>query len=81
MKSASKNVGVKDHKTMLQEKLQQNGDIDIEYKIIDEHGPDHDKTFTAEVIVNQRILATGIGKSKKHAEMQAAQKALESLNK
>jgi len=56
MKSASKNVGVKDHKTMLQEKLQQNGDIDIEYKIIDEHGPDHDKTFTAEVIVNQRIL-------------------------
>lgn len=79
MNTASQNVGVKDHKTMLQEKLQQNGDINILYKIVDESGPDHDKTFTAEVVVNEKVLATGIGKSKKHAEMQAAQKALESL--
>jgi len=79
MKSASKNVGVKDHKTMLQEKLQQNGDIDIEYKIIDEHGPDHDKTFTAQVYCDGKPLATGEGKTKKQAEMQAAQKALENI--
>lgn len=74
---ASKNVGQKDYKTVLQEKLQKNGDIHLEYKIIDENGPDHDKTFTAEVFLNNQSLATGSGKSKKHAEMQAAKKALE----
>ncbi len=74
---ASKNVGQKDYKTVLQEKLQKNGDIDLEYRIIDESGPDHDKTFTAEVILNNKSLATGTGKSKKLAEMQAAKKALE----
>ncbi len=76
---ASKNVGQKDYKTVLQEKLQKNGDVDIEYKIIAENGPDHDKTFTAEVEVNGKILADGVGKSKKLAEMQAAKKALENI--
>ena len=51
--------------------------IKIEYKIIKETGPDHDKSFEAEVEVNGNILATGIGKSKKEAQMQAAKKALE----
>ena len=74
---ASKNVGQKDYKTVLQEKLQKNGDIHIEYKVIEEKGPDHDKIFTSEVIVNGKILATGSGRSKKLAEMQAAKKALE----
>ncbi len=76
MEVASKNVGVKDYKTVLQEKLQKNGDVHIEYKIIDEKGPDHNKTFVAEVLVNGQVLATGEGSSKKHAEMQAAKKAL-----
>lgn len=79
MNVASQNVGVKDHKTVLQEKLQKNGDIDIQYRIIDEQGPDHNKTFTAEVALNGKVLAVGSGKSKKHAEMQAAQKALQNL--
>lgn len=79
MDIASKNVGIKDHKTILQEKLQRNGDIDIQYRIVDEKGPDHDKEFTAEVIVNGKVLATGTGKSKKHAEMEAAKKSLEKL--
>lgn len=79
MNVASQNVGVKDHKTVLQEKLQKNGDIDIQYRIIDEQGPDHNKTFTAEVTLNGKVLAVGSGKSKKHAEMQAAQKALQNL--
>ncbi len=78
MESASKNVGQKDYKTVLQEKLQKHGDVHIEYKVVEEKGPDHDKTFTSEVIVNGRVLASGIGKSKKLAEMQAAKKALES---
>ena len=46
------------------------------YKIIKESGPDHDKTFTAEVILNGKVLANGTGRSKKLAEMQAAKKAL-----
>lgn len=74
---ATKHVGEKDYKTVLQEELQKNGDVKIEYRIIKEYGPDHDKTFEAEVCLNGKVLATGIGKSKKEAEMQAAKKALE----
>ena len=74
---ASKNAGQKDFKTVLQEKLQINGDVKIEYTIINEKGPDHDKTFEAQVSCNNKKLATGIGKTKKQAEMKAAEKALE----
>ena len=74
---ATKNVGKKDYKTVLQEELQKNGDVKIEYTIIKETGPDHDKRFEAEVSLNGKVLATGKGKSKKEAEMQAAKKALE----
>ena len=76
---ASKNVGIKDYKTVLQEKLQINGDVKIEYNIIKETGPDHDKRFEAEVRCDDKILATGIGRSKKKAEMEAAHKALKNL--
>lgn len=76
IEDATKHVGEKDYKTVLQEELQKNGDVKIEYTIIDEKGPDHDKTFEAEVSLNGKSLATGIGKSKKEAEMQAAKKAL-----
>ena len=78
---ASKNVGIKDHKTILQEKLQVHGNVKIEYEIINEEGPDHDKTFTAEVKLNGKVLAVGKGKNKKHAEMDAADKALKELEK
>ena len=76
---ASKHVGEKDYKTVLQEELQKEKNVKIEYKIINEKGPDHNKTFEAEVCLNGKVLATGIGKSKKEAEMQAAKKALENL--
>lgn len=76
---ATKNVGIKDHKTVLQEKLQVNGNVNIKYEIINETGPDHDKTFTAEVKLNGKVLAVGKGKTKKQAEMDAAGKALETL--
>ena len=76
---ATKNVGDKDYKTVLQEKLQENGEVKIEYSITNESGPDHDKTFEAEVEVNGKVLAKGIGKSKKAAQMQAAKKALENI--
>lgn len=77
IEQATKHVGQKDYKTVLQEDLQKNGDVHIQYKIIKESGPDHNKTFESEVSLNGKVLATGKGKSKKEAEMQAAKKALE----
>ena len=79
IEQATKHVGEKDYKTALQEELQKNGEVKIEYKIIGEKGPDHDKTFKAEVCLNGKKLAEGIGKSKKSAEMQAAKIALENI--
>ena len=73
---ASKNVGQKDYKTVLQEKLQVNGEVNIKYEIIKEEGPDHNKKFTARVSCNDKVLATGEGKTKKAAEMEAARKAM-----
>ncbi|MBQ3414691.1 MAG: ribonuclease III [Clostridia bacterium] len=78
---ATKNVGQKDYKTVLQEKLQVHGDVKIEYDIIKETGPDHDKQFEAEVKCNEKLLAKGMGSSKKRAEMDAAKNALENLKK
>lgn len=76
---ASKNVGQKDYKTVLQEKLQEHGEVEIKYTILREIGPDHDKIFEAQVECNHKKLAVGTGKSKKQAEMEAARKALENL--
>ena len=76
---SSKNVGQKDYKTVLQEKLQIHGDVLIKYEIISETGPDHDKRFEAEVSCDGKKLARGTGTSKKGAEMEAARKALEQL--
>ena len=79
IKVASQNVGQKDYKTVLQEKLQKHGDVEIKYTILREIGPDHDKIFEAQVECNHKKLAVGTGKSKKQAEMEAARKALENL--
>ena len=77
IKMASEHVGMKDYKTVLQEKLQVHGDVDIKYEILEEKGPDHDKIFVAQVSCNGKKLAIGEGKNKKTAEMNAAKKALE----
>lgn len=77
IEEASKNVGKKDYKTVLQEELQKKGSVKIEYKIVKEEGPDHDKKFVAEVSCDNKYLATGKGSTKKEAEMQAARQALE----
>ena len=76
---ATKHVGQKDYKTVLQEKLQAHGTTSIKYEIIDEKGPDHAKIFVSQVEWNGKKLAIGEGKSKKIAEMEAARKALELL--
>lgn len=77
---ATKHVGVKDYKTVLQEKLQADGAVIIKYNIIKEEGPDHNKIFTAEVECDGKKLAIGEGRSKKSAEMEAARKAIGLLN-
>ena len=76
---ATKHVGMKDHKTVLQERLQIHGVVNIKYEIIKESGPDHNKMFVAEVSCNNKKLAIGEGKTKKAAEMEAAKKALENM--
>ena len=42
------------------------------YELVDEHGPDHDKSFTVEVHLNSNVIGRGTGKSKKEAEQLAA---------
>jgi len=78
---ATKTVGMKDYKTVLQEKLQEHGTVKIEYNILKESGPDHNKSFTAEVKCDGKFLAKGIGTTKKNAEMEAAKIALENINR
>lgn len=68
-----------DHKTMLQEFTQQHGFPQLEYRIVDEKGPAHDREFVAEVYMEQVCLGTGTGRTKKEAEQHAAAKALHRL--
>ena len=75
----SNNVGIKDYKTVLQEMLQVHGEVLIQYSIIKEEGPDHNKSFTAEVKCDGKSLAIGSGRSKKAAETEAARKAIDLL--
>ena len=67
----------KDYKTMLQEIVQKNKQETLEYRLAGQSGPDHDKRFTMELLLNSNVFAQGIGKSKKEAEQMAAKKALE----
>lgn len=66
-----------DYKTVIQERLQSHGDTDISYVIEKEEGPDHDKTFYSNLLFNGQIIGSGLGRSKKEAEQQAAKQALE----
>ena len=66
-----------DFKTRLQEKLQdRDHNVRIEYRISGQSGPDHNKTFTVEVLADSRVLGTGSGQSKAKAEQAAAEDAL-----
>ena len=79
IKVASKNVGIKDYKTVLQEKLQVHGNVEIKYSILSESGPDHNKVFESKVECNGRLLGKGSGRTKKASEMSAAKAALENI--
>ena len=67
----------KDYKTRLQEKLQElEHGIQIIYRMTDQIGPDHRKTFTVQVEANGKVLGRGSGPSKSKAEQAAAKDAL-----
>ena len=65
-----------DYKTMLQEIVQKNREEVLSYRVASQSGPDHDKTFEMEVLLNSNVVACGRGHSKKEAEQAAAHEAL-----
>jgi len=68
-----------DQKSTLQELLASRGRQSPTY-VLTSQGPDHDKEFTATVVVEDEVLGTGTGRSKKMAEQQAAGEAIDRLN-
>ena len=70
-----------DYKTELQETLQKRTKSKIEYKVVKEVGPDHNKKFYMDVIVENKIIGSGMGRNKKEAEQMAAKQALDRIGK
>lgn len=68
-----------DYKTAFQELVQRKKDQQIHYELTGESGPDHDKHFEVEVLLNGRAVGRGVGSSKKRAEQAAAEAAIEAL--
>ena len=70
----------RDHKTVLQERLQAAGRPTPRYRVGKTEGPPHRPVFHVDLLVNGEVLAHGRGGTKKEAEQRAAQQALRSLN-
>lgn len=68
-----------DFKSHLQELLQSKGDVDLEYREAKSTGPEHNKTFYCEVLLNGEVIGSGSGHRKKDAEQNAAKSALAKL--
>ena len=68
-----------DYKTAFQELVQRKKDQQIHYELTGESGPDHDKHFEVEVLLNGKAVGRGVGSSKKRAEQAAAEAAIEAL--
>jgi len=66
-------------KSALLELTQSQGNGIPRYTLVKEEGPDHDRTFTIQVIVQNAPLGIGVGKNKKEAEQAAAEQALRAL--
>jgi len=67
-----------DHKTELQEQLARTG-RSVFYTTLKVEGPPHDRSFTAAAVIGDEVVGTGVGRSKKDAEQQAAKQALDAL--
>lgn len=70
-----------DAKTVLQEMIQKTSGWTLNYQLIKEEGPDHDKNFFVEAYVNEKVVSRGVGRTKKAAEQQAAYEAILKLRK
>lgn len=69
-----------DYKTELQERFQRTSKSSIEYVIAKEVGPDHNKIFHINVVINNKVAGTGQGRNKKEAEQMAAKEALSQMD-
>ena len=67
---------VTDYKTTLQEIVQKNRGEKLSYKMLESNGPDHERSFTVQVLINSNPIGEGYGHSKKEAEQMAAHEAL-----
>ena len=65
-----------DSKTILQEVVQGNYKESLHYELISEEGPDHDKQFSVEARIGDKVIGAGTGHTKKAAEQEAAYQAL-----
>lgn len=79
IKLAVNNDIVLDYKTKLQELLQRNGEVAIGYELEKYEGPPHRRKFFTNVIINNKVLGSGAGYSKKESEQNAARSALKTL--
>ncbi|MGI6737409.1 MAG: ribonuclease III [Anaerovoracaceae bacterium] len=68
-----------DYKSALQERVQRGGPADIRYRLLEENGPDHNKTFRVAVLIDEIPCGQGFGHSKKEAEQKAAMEAIAAL--
>lgn len=68
-----------DKKTHLQERAQSVYKATPVYRVVDSWGPEHEKFFRVEIVIEEKIVCVGDGRSKKDAEQQAAGRALEIL--
>ncbi len=70
-----------DSKTILQEVVQADYEEQLNYELIAESGPDHDKSFTVAARIGEKVIGRGSGHTKKAAEQEAAYQALLILKK
>ncbi|CAM3354381.1 ribonuclease III [Marinicrinis lubricantis] len=77
----AKKPQVQDYKTQLQEYVQQQNLGTLEYRIVQEKGPAHDREFVSEVFMDSQSVGMGTGRSKKEAEQNAACQALSKIRK
>jgi ribonuclease-3 len=68
-----------DYKSALQERLAQRGEL-VSYAVVDEQGPPHARTFVVSATIDATEIGRGGGRSKKDAEQEAAQAALDSIS-
>ena len=77
----AKNKSFKDPKSLLQEHVQSKRQNSPVYKVLQESGPAHARNFRIGAYINNKLISEGLGKSKREAEENAAEKALEYFKK